>query len=82
MLPLSVTQYTCILDVDIWVHGGGLTGQCESIVPAIAKAIQNYDVKTRSILKYYRLMKHDPRNVERKKAGLIKARKGPVYRRR
>ena len=41
-----ITQYTCLLDVDIWVHGGGFTGQAESIVPAIAKAIQNYDVKT------------------------------------
>lgn len=34
-----ITQYTCLLDIDIWVHGGGLTGQPESIVPAIAKAI-------------------------------------------
>jgi small subunit ribosomal protein S9 len=82
LLPLMVTQYTCLLDVDIWVHGGGLTGQPEAIVPAIAKAIQNYDVKTRSVLKHFRLMRHDPRNVERKKYGKIKARKGQVYRRR
>jgi hypothetical protein len=26
LLPLMITQYTCLLDVDIWVHGGGLTG--------------------------------------------------------
>jgi ribosomal protein S9 len=39
LLPLMITQYTCLLDVDIWVHGGGLTGQPESIVPALAKAI-------------------------------------------
>ena len=82
LLPLMVTQYTCLLDVDIWVHGGGHTGQPEAIVPGIAKAIQSYDVKTRPILKYFKLMRHDPRNVERKKFGRIKARKGQVYRRR
>lgn len=82
LLPLVITQYTCLLDVDIWVHGGGLTGQPEAIVPAIAKALQNYDVKTRPVLKYFRLMRHDPRNVERKKYGRVKARKGQVYRRR
>jgi small subunit ribosomal protein S9 len=82
LLPLMITQYTCLLDLDIWVHGGGLTGQPEAIVPAVAKALQNYDVKTRPILKYFKLMRHDPRNVERKKYGRIKARKGQVYRRR
>ena len=82
LLPLSLTQYTCILDLDIWVHGGGFTGQCEAIVPAIAKALQNYDVKTRPVLKFFKLMRHDTRQVERKKPGKIKARKGLVYRRR
>ena len=82
LLPLTLTRYTCLLDVDIWVHGGGFTGQAEATVPAIAKALQNYDVKTRPVLKFFRLMRHDGRNVERKKPGLIKARKGQVYRRR
>ena len=58
------------------VRGGGLTGQCEACVPAIAKALQNYDVATRPILKYLRLLRNDPRRVERKKPGLQKARKG------
>jgi hypothetical protein len=39
LLPLMITQYTCLLDVDIWVHGGGHTGQPEAIVPGLAKAI-------------------------------------------
>jgi ribosomal protein S9 len=60
-----ITQYTCLLDDDIWVKGGGFTGQAESIVPAVGKAIQNFDVKTRPVLKYFRLMRHDRRNVER-----------------
>lgn len=82
LLPLIITRYTCILDLDIWIRGGGVTGQCEACVPAIAKALQNYDVKTRPLLKFFRLMRHDPRNVERKKPGLRKARKGQVFVRR
>ena len=27
LMPLSITNYTCLLDVYIRVHGGGLTGQ-------------------------------------------------------
>ena len=82
LLPLSVTQYTCLLDVNITVRGGGLTGQCEAVVPAMSKALQAYDVETRPILKYLRLLRNDPRRVERKKPGLLKARKGQVYVRR
>jgi small subunit ribosomal protein S9 len=82
LLPLTVTSYTCLLDVDIKVHGGGNTGQAEACIPAIAKAICKWDVTTRPALKYLKLMRNDPRKVERKKAGKIKARKGQVYRRR
>lgn len=52
------------------------------MVPALAKALQHYDVKTRMVLKYFKLLRNDPRQVERKKIGLKKARKGNVYRRR
>lgn len=80
--PLAVTAYTCLLDVNIRVSGGGITGQTEACVPAIARAIQNFDVKTRKPLKYMEMLHTDARQVERKKPGLQKARKGQVYRRR
>jgi len=82
LLPLTVTHYTCLLDVEINVRGGGTTGQCEACVPAIANAIQAYDVNARAVLKYLRLLRNDPRRVERKKPGLLKARKGQTYVRR
>lgn len=75
LMPLSITQYTCLLDVNIHVRGGGSTGQCEACVPAIARALQAYDVETRPILKYLRVLRNDPRRVERKKPGKLKARK-------
>jgi len=64
------------------VSGGGTTGQAEACVPAIARALQAYDVETRPVLKYLRLLRNDPRRVERKKPGLLKARKGQTYVRR
>ena len=82
LFPISATSYTCMLDVDIRVRGGGTTGQCEACIPAISKALQAFDVRARRPLKFLRLLKNDPRQVERKKPGLQKARKGQVYRRR
>ena len=41
-----------------------------------------FDMNTRKTLKMFGLMKTDGRNVERKKIGMKKARKGKVYRRR
>lgn len=82
LTPLVVTSYTCMLDVNIRVWGGGTSGQCEAIIPALSRALQNYDVSTRRPLKNLDMLKTDPRRVERKKPGLIKARKGQVYRRR
>lgn len=80
--PLVMTGYTCLLDVNVHVKGGGFTGQCEACIPAIAKALQAFDVNTRLTLKSLGLLRNDPRRVERKHPGLIKARKGPTYVRR
>ena len=82
LTPLVVTHYTCLLDVNIKVWGGGYNGQVEAIIPAIAKAVQGFDMNTRKTLKYFGLMRHDGRNKERKKIGKKSARKGKVYRRR
>lgn len=82
LTPLSVTHYTCLLDVNLRVWGGGYNGQVEAIIPALAKAIQGFDTNTRRTLKFFGLTKHDGRNKERKKIGKQKARKGNVYRRR
>jgi ribosomal protein S9 len=48
----------------------------EAIIPALSRALQGFDVKTKRNLKKFKLMKNDIRRVERKKIGFIKARKG------
>mmetsp|Transcript_22351 Transcript_22351/g.27468 ORF Transcript_22351/g.27468 Transcript_22351/m.27468 type:complete len:152 (+) Transcript_22351:2114-2569(+) len=37
--PLTVTAYTCMVDVEIRVSGGGTTGQAEACIPAVSKAL-------------------------------------------
>lgn len=81
-MPLVATQYTCLLDVNIKVWGGGTKGQVEAIMPAMSRALMGFDVNTKKAVKDMGLLKLDPRVVERKKIGKQKARKGNVYRRR
>lgn len=81
-IPLSLTNHTCDLDVDIKVFGGGVTGQTDAIIPAISKALVKMNSEHFDILNENNCLKHDPRNKERKKPGLQGARKGQVYRRR
>ena len=62
-------------DVTVRVDGGGITGQVDAISLGIAKtlALMNEDLK--GTLKRADLLGRDPREKERKKFGLKKARK-------
>uniref|UniRef100_A0A7S3FVD1 Ribosomal protein S9 n=1 Tax=Strombidium rassoulzadegani TaxID=1082188 RepID=A0A7S3FVD1_9SPIT len=82
LMPLTITHYTCLLDVHLNVWGGGCNGQVEAILPALSKAILAFDINTGKALRTFKLMRYDIRQVERKKIGKQKARKGNVYRRR
>jgi len=62
-------------DVNVFVKGGGLSGQAGAIKLAISKALVNYDSKFRVALKKEGLLTRDSRVVERKKYGRKKARK-------
>ena len=62
-------------DVNVFVKGGGLSGQAGAIKLAISKALVNYDSKFRVALKKEGLLTRDSRIVERKKYGKKKARK-------
>ncbi len=82
LIPLQLTDTVCQYDLKIKVQGGGTTGQTEAIIPAISKALIQINPEWRQILSKHILLLHDPRNVEPKKPGKIKARKGYVYNRR
>lgn len=57
------------------VNGGGLHAQAESVRLGVARALVKDDSELRSTLKKAGFLKRDPRQVERKKFGLKKARK-------
>ena len=75
LLPLQLTETIGKYDVFAFVHGGGVTGQSESIRLGISRALLDINPEFRAILKPEGLLKRDPRMVERKKAGRPKARK-------
>lgn len=62
-------------DVSVKVVGGGVAGQADAIKLGIARAIVVMDENLKSTLKRADLLGRDPREKERKKFGLKKARK-------
>ncbi len=71
ILELDATKY----DVSVHVTGGGPDGQVEAIRLGVAKALTLMNEDYRSTLKRADLLTRDPRDKERKKFGLVGARK-------
>lgn len=61
------------------VSGGGISGQAEAIMYGIAKALIIHNPLLKPRLYKAGLMTRDTRIVERKKPGLVKARKAPTW---
>ncbi|NTW27164.1 MAG: 30S ribosomal protein S9 [Candidatus Moranbacteria bacterium] len=66
----------------VLVRGGGVTGQVEAVRLGIARALVVFNPELKKTLKDLGLMTRDAREVERKKAGLKKARKAPQWAKR
>lgn len=82
-IPFVVTETQEKFDVVCTVCGGGLSGQAGAIKHGIAKALNLLNTEAyRKDLKLAGLLTRDSRKVERKKAGLKKARKGQVFSKR
>jgi len=64
------------------VQGGGLSAQAEAIRLGIARALVAEKATRRSVLKPLGFLKRDSRSVERKKFGLLKARRRPQWSKR
>lgn len=61
--------------VTVVVSGGGIAGQATAVRHAISRALTAYDASLRGALKKEGFLKRDPRAKERRKPGLLKARK-------
>jgi len=82
MQPLEMTELTGKVDINIKVKGGGSFGQAGAIRHGISRALISYDEELRPQLKSAGLLTRDPRKVERKKPGLVKARKSKQFSKR
>ncbi len=80
--PLRLTQTEEVYDVDVTIHGGGVTGQAGAVRLGIARALIELDPELRPALKRAGFLTRDDRKKESKKYGLKKARKAPQYSKR
>lgn len=81
--PFNTTGSVNAYDVIARISGGGTSGQAGALRLGIARALNQIDREAnRPSLKKAGLLTRDARVVERKKAGLHKARKAPQYSKR
>jgi small subunit ribosomal protein S9 len=81
--PFALLDIAGRFDVIARIHGGGISGQAGALRLGIARALNEIDHDSnRATLKRAGFLKRDARAVERKKAGLKKARKAPQYSKR
>ena len=82
LTPLTLLEREGQFDIKANISGGGPTGQSGALRLAIARALNVYNPAERPTLKKAGLLTRDARAVERKKAGLHKARRAPQYSKR
>ena len=80
--PLVLLERENQFDIAANINGGGPSGQAGALRLAIARALNEYNPEERGQLKKAGFLTRDARAVERKKAGLHKARRAPQYSKR
>ncbi|KAF2849125.1 hypothetical protein T440DRAFT_469549 [Plenodomus tracheiphilus IPT5] len=76
---LKATQRLDKYNVFALVQGGGLTGQAEALTLAVGKALLVHEPALKPAVRRAGCVTRDPRKVERKKTGHVKARKMPTW---
>lgn len=81
--PFKILELEGAYDVIARIHGGGPSGQAGALRLGVARALNEIDRENnRPTLKKAGFLTRDARIIERKKAGLKKARKAPQYSKR
>ena len=78
----EISNVKDMYDVTANIQGGGVNGQAEALRLGIARALVKVNPEYKPALRAKGLMTRDPREVERKKVGRHKARKGTQYSKR
>ena len=89
LLPLEASGLLGTVNVSVKVQGGGVTGQSTAVSMGIARAVSHRDQDVtqpeqllRPLMRRGGFLTRDPREKERKKPGLKRARKAPQYTKR
>jgi small subunit ribosomal protein S9 len=80
--PFTLTDTLGRFDVKCVLDGGGVSGQAGAVRLAIARALVKIDESNRKKLREFGLLTRDAREVERKKVGRRKARRGTQFSKR
>lgn len=81
--PFKILDLDGAYDVFARIHGGGISGQAGALRLGIARSLNEIDTENnRATLKKAGYLRRDARVIERKKAGLKKARKAQQYSKR
>ena len=80
--PLHVVGEAEKVDVSLTIVGGGITGQTDAARLAIARALLKVNEERRKAFREAGLLTRDSREVERKKYGRHKARRGNQFSKR
>ena len=82
MQPLVLLNIVDEFDISVKVSGGGSFGQAGAIRHGISRALEKFDADISKDLKSAGYLTRDSRQVERKKVGLVKARKSKQFSKR
>lgn len=83
MRPLVLVGQERAYNITVHVSGGGVSGQVEAIRLGVSRALLKVDEEQfRPALRQAGFLTRDPREKERKKPGLKRARKAPTYTKR
>jgi small subunit ribosomal protein S9 len=80
--PLTSLGREREFDINATIRGGGVAGQAGAVRLGVARALIELDPELRPQLKAEGFLTRDPREKERRKYGLKKARKAPQYSKR
>ena len=82
MAPFELTNSQNRFNLSVLVKGGGVSGQANAVSHGISRALLRADPESKAMLRRAGLLTRDPREKERKKPGLKRARKAPQYTKR
>lgn len=82
LAPFELVGKKESFSLSIKVSGGGKISQLSAIRHGIARALETYNEEYRSSLKKAGFLTRDPREKERKKPGLKRARRAPQWAKR